>query len=341
METIKKEDIEWLETAKKYSLEIADIYDVLINLDLHGKKYTSQYSDYLKNLKILLNQEKKCYCIIDFKNAVRLINILNNDFSLEKYANLDTEFYQENNQKRIERRIFYNLLNCLFENPKAIAKVGNILINKELKTNNMPFTFDSKTIYKILITKAISNDLLQVYLDNIEDYIYANKFKQAKKDLIPIKYNMSFLHSDLENILLENNFEIDKPIYVSSDVYSTHYKLKYNLVSPFYSDNIYLTNNKYLILDIISKIIFLNDNDFKEKNNVIKAIKYESYLRSLLLLLNKEDIETLKSLYIDTFLKDNYESNKIGINLVNYSFNKSLENKQNIVFLSLGVKHGK
>lgn len=55
METIKKEDIEWLETAKKYSLEIADIYDVLINLDLHGKKYTSQYSDYLKNLKILLN----------------------------------------------------------------------------------------------------------------------------------------------------------------------------------------------------------------------------------------------------------------------------------------------
>ena len=311
---------------------INDTYAKLKELEIKGQKESKEYKRLIECLKSSLELEKSIYD--RFPNDLdTLVNIIrevtkNKDFfiNFDLKENIDAII---NNYDLITRRIYLRLLNKMLDIKDADFIIG---------TNN-PDILENQSARNILILHSlIIKDYINTILVILNKVIYDEKYKNINNLLLNVKYSLAFLYDNVENDLLENNFNINNDLYWEATAMGDFYHLDREKLKEIQKGTVH--GIYYEKIDNIIKTI-LNDKSC-DKEIFIYAIS-EILIRACLLFYDDKTVECLKSNKIK--LANNTKANEHNLKLLNdaqkrvdnvYSFYD--QDKELIKVISLKVR---
>lgn len=311
---------------------INDTYAKLKELEIKGQKESKEYKRLIECLKSSLELEKSIYD--RFPNDLdTLVNIIrevtkNKDFfiNFDLKENIDAII---NNYNLITRRIYLRLLNKMLDIKDADFIIG---------TNN-PDILKNQSARNILILHSlIIKDYINTILVILNEYLYDEKYKNINNLLLNVKYSLAFLYDNVENDLLENNFNINNDLYWEATAMGDFYHLDREKLKEIQKGTVH--GIYYEKIDNIIKTI-LNDKSC-DKEIFIYAIS-EILIRACLLFYDDKTVECLKSNKIK--LANNTKANEHNLKLLNdaqkrvdnvYSFYD--QDKELIKVISLKVR---
>lgn len=332
-----KEELTIIESFLKSSQNIKNIYDKLEQLDINNLKNNEEYITLINKLKKEIIKENNKYKNnnLTTEKKAKIIELLANNHNLSKKENINIIINQQDNDL-ITRRVFNILTNQTIPNIDYTKKNIPTELLELLNTYGLPIK-NNKTFKEInnytKIQLAISNDINIIFLSILQENLNLWKYSQYKNNLLKSFYSTLFINKDIEEQLINNNFNMNNNIYISSKL--TNDLLKSNSI-------IYNTITSILVepqLDLhITNLLKIKDNEYNYPSINIYSILTECYIRSLLTFLTNDRIQYLKQQfhYIinnTTYQKDNRNSQDTIINCFNnVKYDKS---KKRIISLNL------
>ena len=263
--------------------EINMIYIELHELEINNKKNSDRYNCLISLLKKDLCKEKEIFNLIS----------------------IDEEFdYEE----------LYSLLEKCTDKPFNI-RAEDYVTNEDINIKDMDEEFFSEIIEDIKYSKlysACSMNMYLIYLSLLQEYAYSSSFSYLRDKILNYKYYNSFINHDIESILIDSNFNIDRVNYINLD---------------FIIDILGLDDGSKIVLDYckdtikttIDQIMSISDSDYNDDNVLVSSINNQSMLRASLLLLNDRDYNK-----IDNNIFNEYERLCTNYNKVSASIIKSI-----------------
>lgn len=324
-----------LDKLDKITFSVLEIYKKLYELEICDMKDSEEYdkclgylitmknieNDYYKKSKFTYNKICKWYYYID-KN----IDIKDN--YLEVLSSLD---YKNIVICRIKERL-KNILNIM---NLGYYDISFNFINSLSKNN---ISFDN--IFKCLkgcnnLDKYILNEVDSNYLSYLQDVIDNDNYSHLNNKLIYSKYMLSFVKEDLENTLLNNKFDIVGDNYIGSfmylDLYNIYEKNDINIINIL---SIYYATGLIYDLSIIKDSDYYSDINFETSSLI-----YQMFIKSLLLFVDSNSINSTKENLLKLFNNDEYNSkysdNRISRQLVINCINDSVIDKNKKYILRL------
>ena len=332
-----KDELTIIEEFLKSSQNIKNIYDKLEQLDKNDQKNSKKYITLINKLKQEIKKENIKYkkASLTTKQKNKIIELLSTNPNSTKKDNIDTIINQQDNDL-ITRRVFNILVNQTVTNidynkkniPTELLKILNsygLSINENIsykETNNYT-----------QIQLAISNDINLVFLSILQENINLCKYSQYKNNLLKSFYSTLFINKNIEEQLINNNFNIDNNIYTSSKIINDLLKSNstiYNIITSILIKpqlNLHITN-----------LLKIKDSEYNYPSIYIYSILTECYIRSLLTFLTQDQIHYLKKQFQNlitntTYSKDNKSSQEIIINC--FKNTKIDKSKKRIISLKL------
>ena len=279
--------------------EINMIYIELHELEINNNKNSDRYNYLISLLKKDLCKEKEIF----------------------KLISMDDEFdYDE----------LYSLLEKCTDKPFNI-RAEDYVTNEDINISDIDEEFFSEIIKDIKYSKlysACSMNMYLIYLSFLQEYADSGSFNYLRDKLLNYKYYNSFINHDIESILIESNFNIDRVNYI-------------NLYAVV--DILGLDDGNKIILDYcvdtikttISQIMSINDKDYSDDNMLVLSINNQSMLRASLLLLNDRDYNNIKTSIFNEYygLCTNY--NKISASIIKSIFDDRKKDMSRIRKISL------
>ena len=177
------------------------------------------------------------------------------------------------------------------------------------------------------LDKYILNEVDSNYLSYLQDVIDNDNYSHLNNKLIYSKYMLSFVKEDLENTLLNNKFDIVGDNYIGSfmylDLYNIYEKNDINIINIL---SIYYATGLIYDLSIIKDSDYYSDINFETSSLI-----YQMFIKSLLLFVDSNSINSTKENLLKLFNNDEYNSkysdNRISRQLVINCINDSVIDK--------------
>ena len=264
----------------------------------------------------------------DKKNSDRyyyLINLLRKDLYKEKEIfNLISMDYEFNYDE------LYSLLEKCTDKPFNI-RAEDYVTNEDINIKDMDEEFFGEIIEDIKYSKlysACSMNMYLIYLSLLQEYADSSSFSYLRDKILNYKYYNSFINHDIESILIDSNFNIDRVNYINLD---------------FIIDILGLDNGNKIVLDYcndtikttVCQIMSINDDDYNDDNVLVSLINNQSMLRASLLLLNDRDYNKIKNNIFNEYegLCTNY--NKISALIIKSIFDDRIKDMVRVKKISL------
>ena len=337
LKNFTKEELTLIESFLKSSQNIKNIYDKLEELDKNNLKNNKEYITQINRLKQEIIKENNKYknANLTTEQKTKIIELLANNHNSSKKENINLIINQQDNDL-ITRRVFNILVNQTFTNIDYTKK--NISTNLlklqnsyDLSINNNKNCKEINNYTKIQI--AISNDIYLVFLNILEETLNLWKYSQYKKDLLKSFYSTLFINKNIEEQLINNNFNINDNIYISSKLINDLLKSNstiYNIITSISVEPQLETH--------IQNLLNIKDYEYNYPSINIYSILTECYIKSLLTFLPNDRIQYLKKQFHylitnHTYQKNNRNSQEIIINC--FKTIKHNQSKKRIISLNL------
>ena len=276
----------FLKDQKKYSRNITDIKDLIINNNNNNDTFKLMFSN--KDTKKALETNRPYVQNKSYFTASKIGKIGNKSISLEK--NLLSQKYYNNQKDSLKSKFvdFKNRLNTQFVKPKIYNDYTNTKLylkqkqkmNNENKTyNNLSKTDRTFNFKNRKINQVFSNPI-NLNKKTLEEEIKTNKnlfqitstFNIQYKPLFSKTINKKYIFPHIQHIKNKNKFELNKILLKSENlIRHKKYLLAYNILKETISTGEYH-----------SDLFFL----FGEVNRILK--NYQNAENYLLLALNFE-----------------------------------------------------
>ena len=276
----------FLKDQKKYSRNITDIKDLIINNNNNNDNFKLMFSN--KDTKKALETNRSYVQNKSFFTASKIGKIGNKSISLEK--NLLSQKYYNNQKDSLKSKFvdFKNRLNTQIVKPKIYNDYTNtkLYLNQKQKMNNENKTYNnlSKTDrtfnFKNRKINQVFSNPINLNKKTLEEEIKTNKnlfqtastFNIQYKPLFSKTINKKYIFPHIQHIKNKNKFELNKILLKSENlIRHKKYLLAYNILKETISTGEYH-----------SDLFFL----FGEVNRILK--NYQNAENYLLLALNFE-----------------------------------------------------
>ncbi|MBQ9072130.1 MAG: hypothetical protein IJY25_03125 [Bacilli bacterium] len=317
-----------LETAKA----VEKLYNKLYILEINGQKETDEYKKQMEFLNISIDLENRLYKKYNFsieKQSI-LIKYLVNFKYHKNYIDNEACIINQDYANIHVRRVINKLTNELSKTKAGIKEI--YFEEVELMENDM-----KESINNIRVLKELQRDIFSSYLLFLQEYILNEQYKCYKNEFIKSKYNLSFVYEKIEKIMLNNNFDINKELYLGSKLVSDILKIDlqvYNYMKDDYSSS--------FLKDIVFEFIEFKDLDYNDKNKSVSAMLRMCYIRSCLLMVSEQKITDINC-ELQEYINSEEYLNKhindtISQNLIKICFDSIEKDRTKVKRLSFGIK---
>ena len=284
------EELHQLETLLECSSKISNIIDSLYILDITEQKESSQYEIKLQELKQAIDNENKTYqtANLSYQQCLKYSKLLSSQTNIPIFddkAPTSIKHYRH----RIFKRVI-NILMTLVQNNSSFHQ--NIISNSLLidsntdNTNTIQNSFTKGLSNSFKVQLSLNDDINSMFLSILESYIPQSEYQQ---ELIKVKYTLATTHKSLEQLILENKFNIPNTIYLGAQLMNELFQesqLSYEIIR--------FAELKTKTKIEINKIIEITDKEYLKDSIKIDSIISNCYIRALLSLMKDEDIENLE-----------------------------------------------
>ena len=234
------------------SNSIMQIYLQLSKLEYSENKNNPEYHNLVNTLKSFLEVEEKIYQKIDKKIEILDEMIYNLLIYNENNLTINLEHLKNNDYENIIKARIANRLDQIiidnnlyyddFEPEVDIDEFINEEDSFEDDEDNLyckygeygEFDFDeakdseeeeeivedeSTFNYKNFLQNAVMKDAINTIMWLLNEYINDEEYKNIKKYLVNFKYLIAFAYEHIEKYLINNNFEINKELYLSAEFF--------------------------------------------------------------------------------------------------------------------------
>lgn len=248
--------MEYMEEILKVYHQINGIYIGLNRLECVGNKDSVEFVELVGVLKKLIKQEKGLF----------------DNF----YSELEDAYeYQvmDNGDPFVKRLIdfmnFYDALNCKINDDDSEEEIID-------KTYDMQYG---------KLYKSCSRNVFLIYLSFLQEYIDDIDNVNVRDGLLSYKYFNAFINHDVEECLIDFNFEVSKVNYVNLYFVAETLGIDINMC-----DNIILDCFKDTIEVTIGQILSVKDNDYYDVKKYVMVINNLAMLRAGFALISGEDL---------------------------------------------------
>ncbi len=327
-----KKDYEWLKKIINITTSIENLYKKLITLEINEKNNTEEYEKIINYLDIATEIEDKLYkeANLDFAKSNMIINYIIS-FKLPDEFKSDIEnILEQNYDYNVLIRIINILVDIQLSDYKTIKNMELYeLINlcEEFYINNIN---DISVYNNIELKKAFEKDIMNGFVNFLQDYIDEQNYNLYKEKLIKSKYNIVFINKNIEQYIKKNKFKIPKNFYTSSrfiaDITQTNLEI-YNSLKTFHGIKVSTKQ--------ISEIIEMNNIDYSNVDKTIACILRQCLMKSGFLLINEEYLSVLNSefnKYIteEFYLKKHYDDDNISRQIILNCFKENKNDRSKI-----------
>ena len=263
--------------------EINIIYIELYKLDISGNKDSDKFKKLIELLKRDIELEKKIFNKFNSVEEIdfdKLYQVLGK--STDRPFNVRAEDYVTNND--------FDIL--LYEDLDKDV-YGEIV--KDIKYSKL--------------YSACSKNMFLIYLSFLQEYADSSSFSYLRDKILNYKYYNSFINHDIESILIESNFNIDRVNYINLDVIVDILRLDDG-------DKVILDWCLDTIRTTTSQILSIDDSDYSDDNKTVLAINNQSMLRACLLLINDTDYNNIKNSIFNEYECLCTDNNKISVSII-------------------------
>lgn len=284
------EELQQLESLLECSAKISNIIDSLYILDITEQKESSQYEIKLQELKQAIDNENKTYqtANLSYQQCLKYSKLLSSQTNISIFDDkAPTSIKHYNN--RIFKRVINILITLVQNNPDFHQNIisNSLLIDSNTEnTNTIQNSFTKGLSNSFKVQLSLNDDINSMFLSILESYIPQSKYQQ---ELTKVKYTLATTHKSLEQLILENKFNIPNTIYLGSQLMNELFQesqLSYEIIR--------FAELKTKAKIEINKIIEITDNEYLKDSTKIDSIISNCYLRALLSLMKDEEVENLE-----------------------------------------------
>ena len=333
-----EQDYEWLDKIIQTTTSIQTLYQKLFLLEVMGRKDTIEYTKLLDYLNIALEVEEQTYCsaYLDNNKSQALIQYILDNKVPDGFKNDFESILMLDYSNIVLRRVLNNLnYNIAFDYERIKKSLSKDLINSMRKLGIPNF---QEVIFQAIysgaeLKRAFEKDILVGFLVFLDECVHKLDYQSFKKDLLCVKYNMSFVYKFLENDMVNNKFVVPDVFTFSStlvrDVTQTDDDFYVSLKDDY--------GEKASVMQI-SALLQVSDADYDNGNEIITAILRECMLRSSFLFMSDEALLNLNEEFHDfvesrEYLQE-YPNNQISEDKIIKCF-RSIKRDRNKLVLSL------
>ena len=332
------EALKQLERIIKVTYSISNLYKKLYELEIKGLKNNEDYQKYLNYLKVVLEIEKKYYNKdrLDTKTMYIMSDFLENVTGIDEY-NIEMLVNEKQEEPSIIARIQSNLF---LECTNNYNDINNFLLEEELKIledyyrqNSIGFiSFDVFSKFEFYVEK----DFKIAFLYFLEKFIRTSSYSNVRERLIENKYKFIFMNKDIEDLALENEFNIDEIFKSNFDALKQYLKVDTDTVAK-------IKNNytEIYYLNYVSKLLGIDDIDYNENKNFILSILAQCFIRASFTLMSEDLIDKLNYNFHECVQRNDYldknSNNEISQNLIIECFKKIRKDRKHTRILKTNV----
>ena len=293
--------MEYINKILELYYEINSIYKRLYELELNEKKDSIEFLELVNVLKERIEKEKELFDL--FYN--------NLDENLSCSVLDDGEPFA----KRINDYMsFYETLNIpIYEDDSE-----EIIIDKR-------YDMQYAKLYK-----SCSRNIFLVYLSFLQEYIDMDDFNSLRSNMLSFKYYNSFINHDVEECLMDSNFQVSKVNYVNLYFVAETLGIDINMC-----DKVILDCFKDTVEVTVNQILSINDSDYSDNNKKAISINNQSMLRAGLSLMSKSDYDKNKDWIFDLINNLTNDNNSMVVNIINSIVNNMNKDKGRVRKISL------
>lgn len=319
---------------------INQIYLKLIDLEYRNLKDSKEYHETIESLKISIKKENNLYSSSSLPSKLckaLMAYMMQTKFSKKLPNNIESIVNCEDEKSMINRRIFTKLqLRIMDDNeemfnmmPDDIKKYIDSLGNPELTV-----TLKNSLPSSVKVYSSLEVDLFSLFLVYVTEYINDKNFISFKEKLITAKYMTSFIEPNMEEISLENIFDVNEETWIKSKLISDFHKVPDEIYNAF--RNIFGIETASSQLD---SILNVDNYDYYSPQNNIELALRGSILRAALSVISRDTLENLESDFNNYIASDKFDSSsyikKIGLAIAKEAFAKVPQDKEKQKFISL------
>lgn len=265
--------------------EINMLYIELYKLELSGNRNSNKFRDLVDLLKSKLKDEKKIYekLFLEYEEDYEELYKIVDEYSDRPFG--------------IRMRDYINLYDSnkvdVYENEEKEEVIAEILANIKYSK----------------LYSACSRNMFLVYLSFLQEYADSDLFSYLREKILGFKYYNAFINHDVENILVDLSFNIDRDNYVNLYFIADSLKLKESneIILDCFVDTIKTT---------IEQLLSINDVDYSDDDKKAIAINNQSMLRAGLVMIGERDYSLIKNNLNDEIEKLSTDYNKISVDIV-------------------------
>ena len=319
---------------------ILEDYDRLHNLEINGRKNSSEYDATLESLKFNLHLEEEMY--EEIEEDVEFIYLLEEYVAPGYIPSLEGELEiikSENKDDIVKLRILGRIGNII---NKEIISADHFLGRFDSSDDESPFDIEDQLdelpdeidmiakSYQGLkeLDISIEKDLVNAILYILNIYINDPQYSKYKDRLLKMKYNIAFIYRNVEDYLVENNMEINPTLYIESkltlDINGCQPSMLFKRMDLFKGDIIFTQVN-----DLFKLITEEMDEQDKEFNMIIIKL----LLRVCFMFGNAKEIRDFQK-----STNEDFESAEIKTSLVDDLANELIKHLPNDV-AALNIIH--
>ncbi len=316
---LKREDYLLLGEIINNSYKILDCLDSLALLELNNNTGSDTFRKNIKEIDKLNKYENSLYNYL-FKDIDKTSAFLD-------FLGDSEEIYDLKNNLDI---LVYGS-----DEDKAKLRMGLILINhvsnhfNELSDNldeddeeeEEEFEDESVAIAQMRVSKCVKHDLINSLFCMINKYEKEEKYEDIKPYFIGLKYAAVFIYKGNFEELLNNSFNIDRPLYWTADFIADLNNIREEEVTSF-RQSYYLG----LLDTYLSHVVLVNPEDLEDEDKYASFVYELMFINSGLLFADSDMLEDLRTEVEGKLLDaDNDNLNKDAINELLNIINKSTE----------------
>lgn len=336
MAKLEKEDLNFLKRLLDITKNILDTYNDLYHLEVNNRINSLEYDQLLAALKFYIEMENNLYQ--ELTDLKRIYDIEDYLFDMEM-PDFDTEieYIKDNNIEmmmkiRINNRLTSLIYKLPFDEDSNLDELDSIeeyeFTEEDLEFLDRlpsPEEIEKESTNDAYLEHAVEIDILNTILAILRECLNDNKNIDIRDELLKLKYNISFVYSDIEISLVENYFNIPEILYWGSKLTLDFQKRDNESLLAIFSSYIeFVLDNQ-----MVTMINLMEDETDLKKKRIMLTIS-EILFRACLLFSNTEDIKKLrtrindeirelelKDKFVEDFIEESFSMFKHDNGLIN------------------------
>ena len=272
MKALTTADLALTKELFKVGSSIQKLFNILCDLEINGKKDSSEYQRYLDYLRMVLLEENQLYQ--DSNLSIERCNAIT-DFVMESRLPSRVEEEFENiSSLKLDNGVAWRIIHFLKKRVLIDCEgIGRVSIESEYERKYLE-DLQNALYNKNIIKANLLEDLVNAILLFNEEEILKEENTDVKSCLITIKYFLAYIYKDFGDYIVSKDFNVAK-IFDNTDLFAYLTRIGPNDLQE--------TKREYLSKLVITYIYKVLRTDDKRQLLICKSI-----LRALFMLMSDD-----------------------------------------------------